>query len=138
MLQISPDMSLLRIGAHGALVFALHSPHSSNSLLAKPALCQRLHLSVSLHFRNIKVSSVQVCIQTDNCGEVKLLFLSVRLCFNILSSTGQWTNTTALSIVFFNDGGFFYITDPGGQYSSESTQKCSRCQLKLSHSICIN
>lgn len=65
-------------------MFTLCGPHSSNSLLGKPGLCQWLHLSVSLHFKDIKVSSAQVCIQKGKSSDLQLLFLSVHLYLHYL------------------------------------------------------
>lgn len=65
-------------------MFTLCGPHSSNSLLGKPGLCQWLHLSASLHFKDIKVSSAQVCIQKGKSSDLQLLFLSVHLYLHYL------------------------------------------------------
>lgn len=91
-------MSLLRITAHVAFVFALCIPHSSNSLLAKPGLCQWLHLSVSLRFKDTKVSSVQVCIQKDKSRDLQLLFPICTFVFtlSLCTNASQRHNIAAL------------------------------------------
>lgn len=42
--------------------------HTATTLFTKAGLCQWLHLSVSLHFKDIKVNSAQVCVQKTNAG----------------------------------------------------------------------